>query len=81
MNSLVFKNEQKFEIPNAKFDNISQNTPNWILSAIYFWHNFTMFLDLSFLSKELCTIVQELPIQFTLKKIGFKIYLLSDADR
>lgn len=80
MNSLAFKNEQKFEIPNAKFDihkiHLIEFCQQYIFGTIS-----TMFLDLSFLSKELCTIVQKLPIQFTLKKIGFKVYLLSEADR
>lgn len=81
MNSLAFKNEQKFEIPNAKFDNIHKIHLIEFCQQYIFATIFTMFLDLSFLSKELCTIVQKLPIQFTLKKIGFKVYLSSEADR
>lgn len=81
MNSLAFKNKQKFAIPNAKFDNIHKIHLIEFCQQYIFATIFTMSLDLSFLSKELCTIVQKLSIQFTLKKIAFKVYLLPEADR
>lgn len=36
MNSLAFKNEQKFEIPNAKFDNIHKIHLIEFVSNIFF---------------------------------------------
>lgn len=81
MNSLAFKNKQKFEIPNAKFDNIHKIHLIEFCQQYIFATIFTMSLDLSFLSKELCTIVQKLSIQFTLKKIAFKVCCQKLTDK